>query len=82
MGLTSLLKRTTKIIASVALAVSFTADAAPWQPTKNVEFVVPAGTGGGADQMARLIQGIITTLALVILFGPMISTLVKRMKAR
>jgi tripartite-type tricarboxylate transporter receptor subunit TctC len=24
-----------------------------------VEFVVPAGTGGGADQMARLIQGII-----------------------
>ena len=25
-----------------------------------VEFVVPAGTGGGADQMARLIQGIVT----------------------
>jgi len=31
-----------------------------WQPTKTVEFIVPAGTGGGADQMARLIQGIIT----------------------
>jgi putative tricarboxylic transport membrane protein len=30
-----------------------------WEPTKNVEFVVPAGNGGGADQMARLIQGII-----------------------
>jgi tripartite-type tricarboxylate transporter receptor subunit TctC len=30
-----------------------------WEPTKPVEFVVPAGTGGGADQMARLIQGII-----------------------
>ena len=30
-----------------------------WEPTKNVEFVVPAGIGGGADQMARLIQGII-----------------------
>ena len=30
-----------------------------WEPTKNVEFVVPAGTGGGADQMARLIQGIV-----------------------
>jgi putative tricarboxylic transport membrane protein len=30
-----------------------------WEPTKTVEFVVPAGTGGGADQMARLIQGII-----------------------
>jgi putative tricarboxylic transport membrane protein len=30
-----------------------------WEPTKSVEFVVPAGTGGGADQMARLIQSII-----------------------
>ena len=30
-----------------------------WEPTKPVEFVVPAGTGGGADQMARLIQGIV-----------------------
>jgi hypothetical protein len=25
-----------------------------------VEFIVPAGTGGGADQMARVIQGIVT----------------------
>jgi len=32
---------------------------AAWEPTKPDEFVVPAGTGGGADQMARLIQGII-----------------------
>ncbi len=32
---------------------------AAWEPTKPVEFVVPAGTGGGADQMARLIQGVI-----------------------
>jgi tripartite-type tricarboxylate transporter receptor subunit TctC len=32
---------------------------AAWEPSKPVEFVVPAGTGGGADQMARLIQGII-----------------------
>ena len=30
-----------------------------WEPTKTVEFVVPAGTGGGADQMARLIQSIV-----------------------
>jgi len=30
-----------------------------WQPTKTVEFIVPAGTGGGADQMARIIQGIV-----------------------
>jgi len=45
---------------TVSLAASFCASAAPWQPTKNVEFIVPAGTGGGADQMARLIQGVIT----------------------
>ena len=32
---------------------------AAWEPSKPVEFVVPAGTGGGADQMARLVQGII-----------------------
>jgi tripartite-type tricarboxylate transporter receptor subunit TctC len=31
---------------------------AAWEPTKQIEFVVPAGTGGGADQMARLIHGI------------------------
>jgi tripartite-type tricarboxylate transporter receptor subunit TctC len=30
-----------------------------WEPAKTVEFVVPAGPGGGADQMARLIQNII-----------------------
>jgi putative tricarboxylic transport membrane protein len=29
-----------------------------WEPTKPIEFVIPAGTGGGADQMARLIGGI------------------------
>lgn len=32
---------------------------AAWEPTKAVEFVVPAGTGGGADQMARFLQGVI-----------------------
>ncbi len=45
-------------LASAALALAVPALAA-WEPTKPVEFVVPAGTGGGADQMARLIQGII-----------------------
>lgn len=35
------------------------ADAA-WEPTRPVEIIIPAGTGGGADQMARVIQGIIT----------------------
>jgi putative tricarboxylic transport membrane protein len=44
-----------------ALAVSvFAAPAASsaWEPSKPVEFVIPAGTGGGADQMARLIAGL------------------------
>jgi len=30
-----------------------------WEPTKTVEFIIPAGTGGGADQMARTVQGIV-----------------------
>jgi tripartite-type tricarboxylate transporter receptor subunit TctC len=29
-----------------------------WEPSKPIEFVSPAGTGGGADQMARLNAGI------------------------
>jgi putative tricarboxylic transport membrane protein len=33
--------------------------ASAWEPTKTVEFIVPAGTGGGADQMARMLQGVI-----------------------
>lgn len=33
---------------------------AKWEPTAPVELVVPAGTGGGADQMARFIQKLIT----------------------
>jgi putative tricarboxylic transport membrane protein len=40
------------------LAIGAPAQAA-WEPTKPVELVVPAGTGGGADQMARLIQGVV-----------------------
>jgi putative tricarboxylic transport membrane protein len=39
------------------LVTTFAAHA--WEPTKPVEFVVPAGTGGGADQMARFIQGVV-----------------------
>jgi putative tricarboxylic transport membrane protein len=31
-----------------------------WEPTKQVTFIIPAGTGGGADQMARFIQGVVT----------------------
>ena len=46
-------------VAALLATASTPAFAAGWEPTKPVEFVVPAGTGGGADQMARLIQGIV-----------------------
>src|SRR4051794_7055922 len=45
-------------LAAAGLLAASSAQAA-WEPTKPVEFVVPAGTGGGADQMARLIQGVV-----------------------
>ena len=32
---------------------------AEWSPKKPVEFIIMAGTGGGADQIARLLQGLI-----------------------
>jgi putative tricarboxylic transport membrane protein len=44
--------------AGVALA-ALPGAAQEWEPTKTVEFIVPAGTGGGADQMARMIQGVV-----------------------
>ena len=31
-----------------------------WEPNRPIEFIIPAGTGGGADIMARTIQGIVT----------------------
>jgi len=46
-------------VVAAALATAAAPARAAWEPTKPVEFVVPAGTGGGADQMARLIQGIV-----------------------
>jgi tripartite-type tricarboxylate transporter receptor subunit TctC len=48
----------TTAIAAAVVALAGPAQAA-WEPTKPVEFIVPAGTGGGADQMARLVQGIV-----------------------
>ena len=49
-----------RLLVAVMLSSSFTAaHAAAWQPTKAVEIVVPAGAGGAADQMARVIQGIV-----------------------
>ena len=53
----------TNIVGAVAgvfaAALASGVQAQAWEPTKNVEFIIPAGTGGGADQMARAIQGIV-----------------------
>jgi putative tricarboxylic transport membrane protein len=50
---------TYSVVAVVTLmALTAASPVAAWEPTKPIEFVVPAGTGGGADQMARLIHGI------------------------
>jgi tripartite-type tricarboxylate transporter receptor subunit TctC len=36
-----------------------------WEPMRPVQLIVPAGTGGGADQMARVIQGIVSKHSLM-----------------
>ncbi len=45
--------------ACIAAALLMAVPAYAWEPSKPIEFVVPAGTGGGADQMARFIQGVV-----------------------
>jgi len=45
--------------AAVAAALSTAPAAAEWQPRKPVELIIMAGKGGGADQIARLLQGLI-----------------------
>jgi len=45
---------------TLATAALLSSAAAAWEPTKAITFIIPAGTGGGADQMARFIQGIVT----------------------
>ena len=47
------------IAGAFAAALASGVQAQSWEPTNNVEFIIPAGTGGGADQMARAIQGIV-----------------------
>ena len=51
-------RRCAVVGAMCAVLLGLAGAAMAWEPTKPIEFVVPAGTGGGADQMARLIAGI------------------------
>jgi tripartite-type tricarboxylate transporter receptor subunit TctC len=58
------MRNTSKVLGVAALcfgsAVAISIPAQAWEPTHPIEIIVPAGTGGGADQMARVMQGIIT----------------------
>jgi tripartite-type tricarboxylate transporter receptor subunit TctC len=58
------MRNTSKALGVAALcfgsAVAISIPAQAWEPTHPIEIIVPAGTGGGADQMARVMQGIIT----------------------
>jgi putative tricarboxylic transport membrane protein len=50
------------LVAGVAASMVFSAARAAraWEPSHQVELIVPAGAGGGADQMARFLQNMIT----------------------
>jgi tripartite-type tricarboxylate transporter receptor subunit TctC len=46
-------------LAAFSFAAILPMQAVAWEPTRPVEFVVPAGAGGASDQMTRLIQSIV-----------------------
>lgn len=47
------------LMTASALSVSaFSGAAVAWEPTKPIDFVIMAGAGGGADQIARFIQSV------------------------
>jgi len=56
-------KRILAFAAAATLGVgslsAMVSQAAAWEPQKPVEFIIMAGPGGGADQIARLLQGLI-----------------------
>jgi putative tricarboxylic transport membrane protein len=57
--MTSHWRRFAALVPALVLTVFASPSAArAWEPSKPIEFVIPAGTGGGADQMARLIAGL------------------------
>ncbi len=45
---------------AAAIAAAAPVGAQAWEPTRPVNFIIPAGTGGGADQMGRFLQGVVT----------------------
>ncbi len=58
MNIIQKLKFVLPIVAAMAVGFSTSATAA-WSPKKPIELIIMAGAGGGADQIARLLQGLI-----------------------
>jgi len=56
----SFLRKAAGAASVLALLAASAMPSFAWEPTKAVTFIVPAGTGGGADQMARFIQGVVS----------------------
>src|SRR5512136_3436851 len=48
------------VVFALMVCLLSTGIATAWEPNKPVEFVVPAGSGGGADQMARFVSPLIS----------------------
>src|SRR3990172_7257194 len=57
---TSGFKVSVVLVCSLAFIFLSIGMAKAWEPTKPVEFIIPAGTGGGADVMARFISPLIS----------------------
>ena len=53
------------LLAVIPAVLTSAAFAQGWKPTKDVEFVIPFGLGGGADLMARVIHKVIVDEKLV-----------------
>jgi putative tricarboxylic transport membrane protein len=56
----SVLKIALVVACSLALVSTSIIPASAWVPDRPVEFVIPAGAGGGADVMARFISPLVT----------------------
>ncbi len=48
------------VVCSLALVFTSIGTARAWEPDRPVEFIVPAGAGGGADVMARFISPLVS----------------------
>lgn len=52
-------KLLSRFVGAAALGVlAFTGPAQAWQPNKPINFIIMAGAGGGADQIARFLQSV------------------------